>query len=140
MRPTAATVGGSLVLRITGTADGKITGQRDSGASTIAAGVQTRRATPSVTGVRKVGRTLKVVKRTYDSGTTKRHQWLRNGTAIKGSAAKKSTYKLRSADRGKRIQVRITVTKPGYADVVKVSSKTSKIKAKKKSSSTKHKK
>ncbi|MFI5428016.1 hypothetical protein [Aeromicrobium sp. UC242_57] len=55
---------------------------------------------------------------------------MRNGKTIKGSAAKKSTYKLRSADKGKRIQVRVTVKKPGYTTVVKTSKKTAKIKKK----------
>jgi ELWxxDGT repeat protein len=141
--PTAGTVGGSLVVRVTGTSDGKITTHRDSAASTIVAapvpapGKLSKTPAPSIKGVAKVGKTLKVVKRTYDSGTTKRYQWLRNGKVIKGSAAKKSTYKLRSADRGKRIQVKVTVTKPGYASVVKVSGKTSKVKAKKSSSNKK---
>jgi ELWxxDGT repeat protein len=132
--PTSGTVGGSLVLRVTGTADGKITAQRDSAGVTIVAaplGTLAKTPTPSIKGVAKVGRTLKVVKRTYDSGVSKSYQWLRNGKAIKGGAAKKSSYKLRSADKGKRIQVRVTLKKSGFTTVVKTSKKTAKVKASK---------
>jgi hypothetical protein len=48
-----------------------------------------------------------------------RYQWLRNGKAIKG--ARSATYRLVSADRGRRIAVRVTGSKAGYLTVVKAS-------------------
>lgn len=48
-----------------------------------------------------------------------RHQWLRNGTVIKG--ATKGGYKVRKADRGQVLKVRVTVKKPRHATVTKTS-------------------
>lgn len=42
-------------------------------------------------------------------------QWLRNGTAISGAVS--AGYTLKSADRGTSIQVRYTISKPGYRTV-----------------------
>ena len=50
--------------------------------------------------------------------TAKRsYQWYRDGKAIKGATA--SSYKPVSADRGKELHVRISITKPGYSEVVR---------------------
>jgi hypothetical protein len=137
-QPVADDLGRQLSVRVTGSKPGNLSLSKVTASVGIGAGTQTLRPAPSITGTKKVGKTLKIKKRTFDAGVGKSYQWLRNGKAIKGSVAKKSTYKLRSADQGKRIQVRVTVSKPGYATVVKTSSKTSKIKAKR--SSSKHKK
>lgn len=129
-RATAKDHGRKLSARVTGHKDGNVSLAKTSAAVTVKVGTQVKRPTPSITGSKKVGRTLKVKKRSFDSGVSKSYRWLRNGKVIKGSAAKKSSYKLRSADKGKRIQVRVTVKKPGYTTVVKTSKKTAKIKKK----------
>jgi hypothetical protein len=41
------------------------------------------------------------------------YAWLRNGKVVRGRTA--STYAVGRADRGKRIQVRVTVRRNGYA-------------------------
>lgn len=88
---------------------------------------------PKITGKKRVGKKLKV-KLKSPSGSKLKYQWLRNGSKISGATSK--TYKLRSADKGKRMSVRVTATKPGFKKSVRVSKKTSKIKAKKKSTSS----
>ncbi|WP_146078122.1 hypothetical protein [Subtercola sp. Z020] len=111
---TPADVGKTITLTVTGTADGYLTESRTSIATRPVVGVFTAAPTPTVSGTAKVGQTL-----TADAtGWTPEHvsiayQWLRNGTPITGATAK--TYRLTSADAGKRIIVQVTGTKTGYA-------------------------
>lgn len=50
---------------------------------------------------------------------TVRHQWLRNGTPVKG--ATRSAYQVVRADRGTVLKVRVTVRKAGHAPVTRTS-------------------
>lgn len=78
---------------------------------------------PQVRGQAKVRKRLRAVTGTWKPAPVKlTHQWLRNGTAIKG--ARKKTYVLKPKDRGQRISVRVTATKPGYAKVTRTSKRT----------------
>lgn len=79
-------------------------------------------AQPSITGVAKVGATLKASTGPWTSGATLTYTWLRNGKAISG--AKKSSYKVTSADKGKKIQVKVTGKKSGYTSRSRSSAKT----------------
>jgi hypothetical protein len=81
--------------------------------------------TVAIKGKVKVGRTLKATVKGATSGATVTYRWLRGGKAIKG--ATKATYKLTAKDRGKRISVRITLTKSGYTKAVKTTKKTAKV-------------
>jgi hypothetical protein len=73
----------------------------------------------SVSGTKKVGKTLTAKATPWLAGSypttraTMSFQWLRNGAAISG--ATRSTYKLTGADRGKKISVRATARRYGYA-------------------------
>ena len=61
---------------------------------------------PTISGTTKVGRTLTASKGSWASTpTTYTYQWVRNGSPNKGATSK--TYKLRSADHGAKIQVRV---------------------------------
>jgi hypothetical protein len=73
----------------------------------------------------KVGRLLTATIGVWMSGTTLTPQWLRNDQSISGATG--TTYKLKSADRGKRISVRVTATKLGYSPATVTSLKTSKV-------------
>jgi hypothetical protein len=53
-------------------------------------------------------------------------RWYRNGKQIVGATG--VAYKLVKADKGKRVTVKVTGSKPGYTSVTKTSKKTSKIK------------
>lgn len=65
----------------------------------------------------KVGGTLKTTAGKYNTTKVKvSYQWLRNGKAIKG--AKKSSYKVSSKDRKKKISVRVTAKKTAYTTVM----------------------
>ncbi len=71
-----------------------------------------------IEGSKKVGKTATAVAPPWVAGTypasygSRTLQWKRNGVAISG--ATKTTYKLTSADRGKRITVTATFRKYGY--------------------------
>lgn len=80
----------------------------------------------SISGTRRVGKTLKaklvgwVPKPLFTT-----YQWYRSGKAIKN--ATDSTYKLRVADRGDRIKVKVRATFIGYRSVTRSSQPTIKI-------------
>jgi hypothetical protein len=59
-------------------------------------------------------------------GATATFQWLRNGKAIKG--AKNSTYKIKQADRKKKLTLRVTYTHSGYETTTTQSPPSPKIK------------
>jgi hypothetical protein len=82
-------------------------------------------ATPTISGKARVGRWLSATVGMWMSGTTLTQQWLRNGRTITGATG--LTYKLKSADRGKRISVRVTATKLGYSPASATSVKTAKV-------------
>jgi hypothetical protein len=73
-----------------------------------------------MTGSARVGKRL-VVKSARWSPTPSRlsYQWLRNGKPIGGAV--KTHYRLKSKDRGKRVSVRVTAQRAGYATASKVS-------------------
>jgi alpha-tubulin suppressor-like RCC1 family protein len=68
---------------------------------------------PSITGTVRVGHELKAHIGTLSVRPSHAlYQWKRNGHAI--AHATKSTYELKSADRGKHVSVTVTVTRSGY--------------------------
>ena len=50
-----------------------------------------------------------------------RYQWFKNGKKIKG--AKKSAYRVRAKDRGKKIYVKVTIKKKSYQKASRSSKK-----------------
>lgn len=69
---------------------------------------------PKISGTAKAGRTLRVSKGTWSpSPGTTTYRWYRNGRSIGG--ATKTSYRVRSGDRRKRLTVKVTVRKPLYA-------------------------
>ncbi len=75
---------------------------------------------PSVTGTMKVGRTVKASSSSSPTASSKSYQWLRNGKAI--SKATKSSYKLTSQDKGRKVSVKVTFKRSGYLTGSSVSS------------------
>jgi hypothetical protein len=125
----AADLGTRISLRVTATKDGyQPSTYTTSPTAPIAPGIITLTDVPRMFGLLKVGKVLKALPPTSTPvATTVRYQWLRNGVAIKGLAAKRARYKLVRADRGKHISVRITVETPGYAPTVSVARKAGKV-------------
>lgn len=72
-----------------------------------------RTAVPRVTGVAKVGRTLTASPGTWRPAATRiSYQWRRNGKAIRGAVAR--TYKVKALDKGRKLSVVVTASRPGY--------------------------
>ncbi len=120
-RPRAADVDASISIRVTGEAWGLASTQRVSAALTIAPAHFAGAPAPRATGVAKKGRRLMAVLGSWAPGPegTTTYQWLRNGKVIRGATG--ATYRLKAKDRGRRISVRVTVSRPGYASVVATS-------------------
>ncbi|MCX5111333.1 hypothetical protein OOK13_22845 [Streptomyces sp. NBC_00378] len=69
---------------------------------------------PTISGTAKVGRTLKAAHGTWTpTPTSYGYQWYANGKAISG--ATKSSLTLKSAQRGKKITVKVTARRTGHA-------------------------
>jgi hypothetical protein len=81
--------------------------------------------TPKISGTAKVGKRLTAKPGTWTSGTRFSYQWYANGVAIK--KATKSTLTLKSAQKGKKITVKVTGKKSGYATVAKTAAKAGKV-------------
>jgi len=91
------------------------------GVATLVAGsLIEQHFTPVVSGSAVVGTTLKITG--LPTGATLSYQWLRNGTAIGGATG--STYKVSTADAGKKLSVRVTSVRAGYADRTETSAQT----------------
>ena len=81
---------------------------------------------PKITGTVKVGKKLTAKPGVWKPSSVKlSYQWLRNGKAIKG--ATKAVYTLASKDKGKKITVKVTGKKAGYASKSVVSKATKKV-------------
>lgn len=119
-------LGKTLVFRVVASRAGYTSVTANSSSITVIAGTISPTATPTITGTSKVGRTLRANTGTWQSGVALTRQWLRNGSPI--SRATGETYKLKSADKGKRISVRITATALGYTTVVATSATTARVK------------
>ncbi|MDR0431794.1 MAG: glycoside hydrolase family 3 C-terminal domain-containing protein [Bifidobacteriaceae bacterium] len=83
-------------------------------------------ATPKIKGTVKVGKTLKITKGTWTKGASFTYRWYANGKAIKG--ATKASLKLKAAQKGKKITVRVTGKLAGYNKVSKTSKATKAVK------------
>ncbi len=88
-------------------------------ASARVAGLPLTSATPTISSTVQTGNVLTVKRGTWTWGTAFTYRWLRNGVPISG--ATESTYKVRTADKGTKLTVRVTGTKFGYTTVTKTS-------------------
>ncbi|MEV5982046.1 Tat pathway signal protein [Streptomyces sp. NPDC052114] len=85
-------------------------------AVTVAKGAAPRATEkPSITGTARVGKVLKAGKGTWSPAPgSYAYQWYANGTAISG--ATKSSLTPKSAQRGKKITVKVTARRTGHRD------------------------
>ncbi|WGX98649.1 LpqB family beta-propeller domain-containing protein [Nocardioides sp. L-11A] len=78
----------------------------------------TLQAKPGLKGKKVVGKKLKATSGVWSpTPATVTYRWLRNGKPVKGKAGKKRAYKVRPADRRKRLSVQVTVGAPGHVTV-----------------------
>jgi hypothetical protein len=109
---SAADYGKALKVRVRAAKAGYVTLDRFSAARTIAAGTIVATKPVTVVGTFRYGHTVKV-SQGWPAGTTIRYQWYRNGVAIRGGTGYALYFN--PSYIGSRVNVKVTVSKPGYA-------------------------
>jgi secreted trypsin-like serine protease len=118
---TAADVGKTIHVEITGSKSGFTTESKASSKTKKVSPATFKKVKPTISGQIGVGKTLKASPGNWGTSSVKHsYQWLRDGKAISG--ATKSSYKLTRTDAGKKISVQITGTKSGYKTLSQTSS------------------
>jgi hypothetical protein len=110
--PPVSALGKKLSVRVTGAGDGWGSVTLTSAAVAIAAGALTA-PIPVISGTSAVGHKLTVSRGTWTAGTTFKYRWYANGTAISGATS--SSFTVPSKLAGKKLTVKVTGTKTGYA-------------------------
>jgi murein DD-endopeptidase MepM/ murein hydrolase activator NlpD len=123
-----ADVGSTLKVSVTGSKDGYPSVTKTSANTATVAGLTlSPTPTPTISGTARVGRTLTAVPGTWGPApVTLTYQWYRGSSAISGATSQ--TYVIKSGDRGYRLKVVVTGSKPGYTTVKKTSASTSTVK------------
>lgn len=116
--PTPSVVGKSLSVRVTGAKTGYATAAKSSPATLKLLG----HATPTITGTARVGRVVTASPGRWTPGTTFRYQWYANGIAVKKATSSK--LRLTSSLAGKKLVVKVTGVRSGYASVTASSTRT----------------
>ncbi|WP_200912967.1 hypothetical protein [Arthrobacter sp. Leaf69] len=109
---TALDYGKTLKVRVRAAKSGYIALDRYSAARPIAAGTIAATKSLTVSGTHRYERTVKV-SQGWTAGSTIRYQWYRNGVAIRGGTG--YALYLSSGYIGARVNVKVTVSKAGYA-------------------------
>jgi len=124
--PTAVDRGRRLSVTVEASAAAVAPVSRTSAAVTVGYGSLSG-AKPTIKGKAKVGKKLKVKAKGWVAGTTLSYRWYANGHPVKGKKGTKTALKLTKKQRGKKMTVKVTGTKPGYTTVVKKSKATTKV-------------
>ncbi|MCX4796808.1 hypothetical protein OG497_22625 [Streptomyces sp. NBC_01242] len=111
----AALLGKKVTVTVTARRTGHANGSATTASVKIATGSAPKATKqPTISGTAKVGRTLKAAHGTWTPAPTSyAYQWYENGKVIKG--ATKSSLTLKSAQRGKKITVKVTARRTGHA-------------------------
>jgi ribosomal protein L11 len=122
---TSKQKGKKITVKVTGTKAGYTTVTKTSKATAKVVSAFTKAPTPKITGTAKVGKKLTAKAGTWSPKPTLSYQWYAGGSKIKG--ATKSTFKVTSKQKGKKITVKVTAKKSGYQTVTKTSKATAKV-------------
>ncbi|MBU3976553.1 MAG: leucine-rich repeat domain-containing protein [Actinobacteria bacterium] len=126
-RVVAADVWKTITVSVTARLDGYAQTSVISNASTAVPLGVLAGPNPSISGKVKVKKKLTAKIGTWSPKPDRiTYQWYRSGKVIK--KATKATYKLTKSDKGKKITVKVTVVKAGYATRVVISKSTAKVK------------
>ena len=116
-----ADVGAKLTVAITGSKAGYTPVTKVSAATaTVAKARLVSTPKPTITGTRRVGKTLTASHGGWGPGpVTYQYQWYRGSTPIKGAI--RQTYKVRPEDRNRKVLVMVAGIKDGYERLVRKS-------------------
>lgn len=118
--------GHKVTVKVTGKKSGYGSVAKTSAATKTVPRVLTATPAPKITGAKKVGSTLTAKAGNWKPAkVTLTYQWYRSGKAIKGATGSK--YKLKPADVGKKITVKVTGKRSGYSTASKTSARTTTI-------------
>lgn len=124
---TGADSGKRISVVVTGTKNGYASVVKESAKTAKIAPGTLKASTPAVSGTVAVGAIVTVKPGTWTSGTKLSYQWFADGKAIKN--ATKSSYRIASANGGKKLTVGVTGTLTGYTAVSRTSSAKTVLKA-----------
>ncbi|MFD0415680.1 Tat pathway signal protein [Streptomyces sp. NPDC127108] len=112
----AAHLGKKLTVTVTARKPGRPDATATSSPVKVAKGAAPKATkAPSITGTARVGKVLKAAQGTWSPAPNSySYQWYANGTAISG--ATKSSLTVKSAQRGKKITVKVTAHRTGHRD------------------------
>ena len=118
--------GARITVKVTGRKTGYASVSKTSAATATVPKLLKSAPTPTISGKRTVTSVLTAVPGSWSPAPVKlTYQWYRSGKAITGATS--SRYRLKSADAGKTITVRVRGSKSGYASVTKTSAATARI-------------
>jgi len=123
---TSASLGKKITVKVTGTKAGYQATTKTSAATAKVTAIFAKSPVPKISGTAKVGKKLKAKVGTWSPKPKFTYQWYAGGKAIKG--ATKATLKLKKAQKGKKITVKVTAKKTNYATKTKASKATAKVK------------
>lgn len=123
---TGSDLGREMTFRVVASKSGYTSVTANSGGVTVTAGTISPTATPKISGTATVKKTLTARTRGWMPSVTFSYQWLRNGAPIVGATSSK--YKLKTADKRKRVSVQVTATRSGYNPVTLTSGQTRAVK------------
>jgi len=124
-RITTAVLGKKISVKAGGTKPGFPTLSRTSKQTVAVTASFTKAPVPTISGTKRVGRTLTVLTGTWSPKPAFSYQWYADGKKI--ANATRTTLKLTLAQKGKRITVKVTGKKAYYITVTKTSSSTAKV-------------
>ncbi|TCI99685.1 M1 family aminopeptidase [Aeromicrobium sp. IC_218] len=119
--PTAAQLGRTLMLTVTGTKPGlaPVTRTTESASAPIETGSQVLQPTPTIGGPARAQSPVVGDPGTWDGGTTRTYQWYVDGTAVDGATGTSYTPTLEQI--GRALTFEVTSTRVGYASVTRTS-------------------
>ncbi|GAA2241552.1 hypothetical protein GCM10010401_12940 [Rarobacter faecitabidus] len=124
-KPTISHVGHTVSVRLTASYAATNVGSVTSSGRKIAKGLLVK-GKVKITGKAKPGKTLRAKVTGWGPAPLKvKYRWFAGGKPIKRATKAKLT--LKSPQRGKRIAVKVTVTKAGYESVTSTSAKTKRV-------------
>jgi hypothetical protein len=124
----AADLGKRISLRVTASLPSWVADTAESAQTAqVAKGTLATSGTPLIKGKLRVGKRLTAVPPTCRPASTVHYQWMRSGKPI--ANATKVKYKLKKADKGKKISVRVTFTHTAYNDKVVLIKRAGRVKA-----------